>query len=104
MRDVLVACWDEVGDKVVRLAEAVPEAAYDARPASGARSFAEQLRHLAFWNVYARDVLRGAAPDGTANELPSAAYPDKAAVVGAVRESFAALVEKASGKLRKIHA
>lgn len=31
MRDVRVARWDEVGDKGVRLAEAVPEAVYDAR-------------------------------------------------------------------------
>lgn len=89
MRETLVARWDEVGDKVVRLAEAVPEAAYDARPAPAVRSFAEQLRHVAFWNAYARDVLRGGAPDGAADELPAAAYPDKAAVVAVVRESFA---------------
>ena len=89
MREALVASWGEMGEKVVRLADAVPEQAYDVRPAAGVRSFAEQLRHLAFWNQYARDALRGAAPDGDANELPGTAYPDKAAVVAVVRESFA---------------
>jgi uncharacterized damage-inducible protein DinB len=88
MRDVLLARWSEVGDRVVELAAAVPESAYDVRPAPGARSFAEALRHLAFWNQYFRDVLRGASPDGSANELSAAAYPDREAVVAAVRESF----------------
>jgi len=92
MRDVvrtLAARWAEVGEKVVRLAEAVPEGAYERRPAPDVRTFDEQLRHLAFWNVYARDTLRGGSPDGDANELPRSAYPTRDAVLGALRESFA---------------
>ena len=88
MRDMLATRWNEIGDKVVQLAEAVPEGAYERRPAPDVRTFAEQLRHLAFWNLYTRDALRGASPDGEANELPRDAYPDKAAVLAAVRESF----------------
>jgi uncharacterized damage-inducible protein DinB len=89
MRDMLAARWSEIGDKVVQLAEAVPERAYERRPADGVRSFAEQLRHVAFWNFYARDVLRGGAPDGDANELPADVYATKARVLDALRESFA---------------
>ena len=88
MRDVLTARWAEIGDKVMKLAEAVPESAYERRPADDVRSFAEQLRHLAFWNFYTRDALRGESPNGDANELPRAAYPDKASVLGALRDSF----------------
>ena len=92
MRDLLTARWTEIGDKVVKLADAVPASAYERRPADDVRTFAEQLRHLAFWNLYARDVLRGGSPDGDANELPRAAYPDKPAVLGALRESFDGVV------------
>ena len=89
MRDMLAARWAEIGDKVVQLAEAVPERAYDRRPAPDVRSFAEQLRHVAFWNLYARDTLRGGAPDGEANELPADVYATKARITGALRDSFA---------------
>ena len=89
MRDMLAARWAEIGDKVVQLAEAVPERAYDRRPVAGVRSFAEQLRHVAFWNLYARDTLRGGSPDGEANELPPDVYATKARIVDALRDSFA---------------
>jgi uncharacterized damage-inducible protein DinB len=89
MRDMLAARWAEIGDKVVQLAEAVPEHAYDRRPAAEVRSFAEQLRHVAFWNLYARDTLRGGAPDGEANALPADVYATKTRIVDALRDSFA---------------
>ena len=88
-RDVLLARWTEVGDKVVALAEAVPEAKYGWRPTPEARTFEGQLRHLAFWNSYAAATLRGEKPDGQANELPAADYPTKARLVRALKGSFA---------------
>jgi hypothetical protein len=88
MREILAARWNGMGDKLVQLADAVPESEWERAPAPGVRSFAEQLRHVAFWNAYARDVLRGATPDGDANELPRSAYPTKAAVVDVLRSSF----------------
>ena len=64
MRGTLEARWDEGGDKVVRLAEAVPEAAYDVRPAPVERSEGETLvgflehagEHYGRLAVYARLV------------------------------------------------
>jgi hypothetical protein len=100
MREILAARWNGMGDKLVRLADAVPESDWERAPAPGVRSFAEQLRHVAFWNAYARDVLRGGTPDGDANELPRSAYPTKAAVVDVLRSSFddvAAEIAKRSG-------
>jgi uncharacterized damage-inducible protein DinB len=88
MRDVLITRWSEIGDKIVKLAEEFPEAQYDARPVAEVRSFADQLRHVAFWNRYVQKTLRREEADGQANELPRATYPTKAKVVKALRSSF----------------
>ena len=87
-RDILATRWNEVGDKIVTLAEEFPEERYDARPAPAVRSFAEQLRHVAFWNESVGRTLRGEKADGDANELPRDAYPGKPEIVAALRESF----------------
>ena len=88
MRDVLVTRWSEIGDKMVKLAEAFPEDRYDERPVAEVRSFAEQLRHVAFWNRYVQKTLRREEADGTANELPRATYATKAKIVKALRATF----------------
>ena len=89
MRDVLLNRWTEIGDKLTRLAEEVPEDRYDARPASDVRSFAEQLRHVAFWNRYVQKTLRREEADGPANELPASSYPSKSKIVKVLRSTFA---------------
>ncbi|MCU1384544.1 MAG: DinB-like domain protein [Acidobacteria bacterium] len=88
-RDVLLAQWTEVGDKVVKLAEEFPEDKYEFRPVAGVRSFADQLRHVAFWNGYVAKSARGEKADGKQNELPKADYPTKAAIVAALKSSLA---------------
>ena len=88
MRDVLVTRWSEIGDKMVKLAEEFPEDHYDARPAPNVRSFAEQLRHVAFWNRYVQKTLRREEADGQANELPQASYPTKSKLVKVLRSTF----------------
>ena len=90
-RDALQARWTEVGEKLVTLAEEFPDDRYDARPTMDVRSFAEQLRHVAFWNDYAARCLRGEAADGAANELPRERYPTKRDIVPALRASFDAV-------------
>ena len=88
MRDVLIARWSEIGDKMVKLAEEFPEDRYDARPVPGVRSFAEQLRHVAFWNGYVHKTLRRENVDGEANELPRDRYPTKSEIVTVLRQTF----------------
>jgi|SRR5689334_937182 len=88
IRDVLVTRWSEIGDKMVRLAEAFPEDRYEARPVPDVRSFADQLRHVAFWNRYVQKTLRREEADGQANELPRASYPTKAKLVKVLRSTF----------------
>ena len=88
MREVLITRWSEIGDKIVKLAEEFPEAKYDARPVPEVRSFADQLRHVAFWNRYVEKTLRREEADGQPNELPRATYATKAKGVKALRASF----------------
>jgi len=91
MREVLATRWSETGDKLLGLAEEFPEDKYEFRPVGEVRSFADQLRHVAFWNDYAAKSLRHEAADGKANELARATHPTKAKIVAALRESFAAV-------------
>lgn len=100
MRDALLASWREIGDKIVALAEEFPAGKYDFRPVPDARSFADQLRHLGFWNGWVRDTLAGLQPDGQPNELPRDAFPTKEAVVTVVRESFAGIAAAIAGNGR----
>jgi uncharacterized damage-inducible protein DinB len=91
MRDALKARWSDMGEKMLKLAEEFPEDRYESRPTDAVRTFADQLRHVAFWNFYVADVLRHKDANGDANELPRDAYPTKAKVVGALRSSFDAV-------------
>ena len=97
MRDVLVTRWSEIGDKMVKLAEEFPEDRYDARPVPDVRSFAEQCRHVAFWNRYVQKTLRREEADGQANELPRTSYPTKAKIVKALRSTFEDVTKEFSG-------
>lgn len=87
-REMLATRWSEIGSKVVALAEEFPEQRFDMRPVDGTRTFADQLRHVAFWNQYLRQTLRGQSPDGSPNALPREAFATKTKVVQALRDSF----------------
>ncbi|MGH7694967.1 MAG: DinB family protein [Gemmatimonadaceae bacterium] len=85
---VALARWSEIGDKIVQLAEEFPQEKYDARPTPEVRSFADQLRHVAFWNAHFCRALRREDSDGSANELSREKYPVKGKIVAALRKSF----------------
>jgi DinB superfamily len=89
LRDVLLAQWSDIGEKVVKLAEEFPEDKYDYRPTPQVRTFADQLRHVAFWNTFVEKTARGEKVDGSINELAKAEYPTKAKIVAALKKSLA---------------
>ena len=89
IRDVLLTGWSDVGEKFVKLAEEFPENKFDYKPAADVRTFADVLRHVAFWNQYVARAARGEKPDGKPNELPRAQYATKAAIVSALKASLA---------------
>ena len=48
------------------------------------RTFGETLRHIAFWNHYLAETLRGKEADGNANELPHADYRTRPRIIEAL--------------------
>jgi uncharacterized damage-inducible protein DinB len=79
--------WNDVGRKLITMAEDFPEDKYDFKPTPGQRSFAEQLLHMAGANYFFTNIINGQAPP--AQEDPSRAkYKTKAEVVAFVKKSF----------------
>lgn len=88
MDTTLHSRWAQGGAKLVALAADFPAERYDFRPTPDIRSFADQLRHVAFWNHHVGQTLRGEPADGESNALPRESFPDKPSVLAALRESF----------------
>jgi hypothetical protein len=97
IRDVLLGGWTDVGEKFVALAEQFPEDKYDFKPSGDVRTFADVVRHVAFWNGWVATTARGEKADGRQNELPKADYATKAAMLAALKSSLA----EATAELKK---
>ncbi|MGA3035079.1 MAG: DinB family protein [Terracidiphilus sp.] len=84
---VLLDNWNDIGRKLIAMAEDFPEDKYDFKPNPAQRSFAEQLLHAAGGNYYFINPAKGLkAPTG---DPKRADYKTKAAVVEFVKKSFA---------------
>ena len=81
----VLAAWNEVGRKLVAMAEDFPEEKYDFKPTPAQRSFAEQLLHVAGSNDLFTQVVEGQKP---VDDESRSHYPTKAAVVAYVKRSF----------------
>ena len=69
-REMLLVHWNDIGGKVVKLAEEFPEDKYNFKPVDGVRTFADQLRHVAFWNIYLdQDRSRGKGRHGAERDF-----------------------------------
>jgi hypothetical protein len=85
---VVLDSWNEVGRKLIAMAEDFPEDKYDFKPNPSQRSFAEQLLHAAGANYFFINPVMG-------KNLPPAEdpkrdqYKSKADVVAFVKKSFA---------------
>jgi uncharacterized damage-inducible protein DinB len=90
MSSKLIERWDQVGKKLAALAEEVPENRFDYRPADGVRTLEEVLRHVAFWNVYVRDVALGRRGDDQGNELSKDMASAKSQIIDALKTTSAA--------------
>jgi len=79
--------WNDIGRKLIAMAEDFPEDKYDFKPTPAQRSFAEQLLHAAGANYFFINIANGEKPP--AQEDPSRAkYKTKADVVAFVKKSF----------------
>ncbi len=80
--------WNDIGRKLIAMAEDFPEDKYDFKPVSAERSFAGQLLHAANANYFFTNPAMGLKPP--AEEDPKREqYKTKAAVVEFVKKSFA---------------
>jgi uncharacterized damage-inducible protein DinB len=89
----LIERWEQVCQKMTVLAEAVPENIFDYRPVDGVRTFADILRHVAFWNRHVADSARGRKGDDTANELPKDEFSTKTRIISALKHNAASATE-----------
>jgi uncharacterized damage-inducible protein DinB len=85
----LIRRWEQLGNKIVDLAEAMPETVFEYRPAADVRTTADVLRHVAFWNRYVADRASGRKGEEAANELSNEHFSTKKQIVTAVKQSAA---------------
>ena len=84
---VLLDNWNQIGRKLVAMAEDFPEDKYDFKPTPAQRSFAEQLLHAAGANYFFINPVKGLRPPS--GDPKRSDYKTKAAVVEFVKQSFA---------------
>ncbi len=84
---VVLDSWNDIGRKLIAMAEDFPEDKYDFKPTPAQRSFAEQLLHAAYANYYFTNPVTGQEnPEG--NDPKREQYKSKADVVAYVKKSF----------------
>jgi uncharacterized damage-inducible protein DinB len=79
--------WNDIGRKLIAMAEDFPEDKYDFKPTPAQRSFAEQLLHMAGANYYFTNLAMGQKPPAQ-EDPPRTKYKTKGDVVAYVKKSF----------------
>src|SRR6201997_2052082 len=85
---VVLDSWNDIGRKLIAMAEDFPEDKYDFKPTPAQRSFAEQLLHVAGANYFFINPVMGQKPPA-AEDPKRDQYKTKADVVAFVKKSFA---------------
>jgi len=83
---IVLAQWNEIGRKLIAMAEDFPETKYDFKPTPEMRSFAEQLLHAAGSMEYFTAPIQGKPPAKESENPPRATYKTKADVVALVKK------------------
>jgi hypothetical protein len=84
----LLKQWNEIGRKLIAMAEDFPESKYDFKAAPTTGTFAERMIHGAATNYFFTNLALGQKlpPD---EDPPRAQFKNKAAIVAYVKKSFA---------------
>ena len=85
---VVVDSWNDIGRKLIAMAEDFPEDKYDFKPTPAQRSFAEQLLHAAGANYYFTNPVLGQKPPAEEDMKPGK-FKTKAEIVAFVKKAFA---------------
>lgn len=83
---VLLDSWNDIGRKLIAMAEDFPEDKYDFKPNPAQRSFAEQLLHVSVNLQFFIAAAKGAKPP---SDIKRADFATKAAVVDYLKRTFA---------------
>src|SRR5690349_11984453 len=78
--------WNDIGRKLITMAEDFPEDKYDYKPTPAQRTFAEQLLHVAGSNDLFTAVAKGQKP---VDDEDRSHFKTKADVVAYLKKSFA---------------
>jgi len=84
---VVLDSWNDIGRKLIDMAEDFPEDKYDFKPTPAQRSFAEQLLHMAGANYFFTNPALGQKPPE--GDPKREQYKTKADIVAFVKKSFA---------------
>jgi manganese oxidase len=84
----ILAQWNEIGRKLIAMAEDFPEDKYDFKSAASADPFAARLIHAAAANYYFTNAAMGRKLSAE-EDPPRTQFANKAALVAYVRKSFA---------------
>jgi uncharacterized damage-inducible protein DinB len=85
---VVLDSWNDIGRKLIAMAEDFPEDKYDFKPTPAQRSFAEQLLHAAGSNYFFINPAMG-KPIPKEEDPKRADFKTKADIVEYVKKSFA---------------
>ena len=85
---VLLDQWNDIGRKLIAMAEDFPEDKYDFKPTPAQRSFAEQLLHAANANYFFTDPAMG-RPMPKEEDPKRSDFKTKADIVAFVKKAFA---------------
>jgi len=85
---VVLDSWNDIGRKLIAMAEDFPEDKYDFKPTPAQRSFREQLVHGAGANYYFTNPAMGKNPPSD-DDMKADRFKTKAEVVAFVKKAFA---------------
>jgi len=83
------AHWNDVGRKLIAMAEDWPEDKYDFNPVPEVRSFRALLLHVAAANYFFTNAVAGRKVGEETDDPPADLYKTKASVVAYLKKSFA---------------
>src|ERR1700722_8584053 len=84
----LVRAWEDIGGKLVEMAQDFPENKYDFKVQKDQRTFAETILHVAADNLLAIGAIKGSpvGPDFHGQPPPRALYKTKADVMTLIKQ------------------
>jgi DinB superfamily len=87
--EVILRNWNNVGNKLIAMAEDWPADKYSYRPNDQVRTFAQVLLHVAGSNYYAINPALGKPVSAVNENPPTTVYKTKAEIVAFVKKSIA---------------